>query len=427
VSGLAAVQSTGAFVTASSVEFALTSSPTAGNVLVAFVTTAGGSTSTPPSGSWQKLFATITDTGSQEVLDCYVYVVQSGDGKDWTFTESAFNYISGDLYEITGASTTFTGWQSGTNNAANAAAQASPSLTPGVSGMLGLAYRATNETETLSSVSSGWTDQTLGYGTTSQYHSSVAASMNALSTLSAVSCTFTTAAAPDYGIAVTLLIPAAGGTSYSGSASQNVAFSESATGEKKSSGAASQAVTFGESATGEKKSSGSAAQAVTFGTSASGHKAATGAASQNVTFGESATGEKKSSGSASQNVAFGESATGSKKSSGTASQAIAFGLSAIGRKAVAALASLGVTFGTSASGSANGGANTATQLCQRIDSGSMTPVLLSASLINDRNGLSPDPQALCWQVVSDPLNEGQFLLVGWLTVTPYFTPGVPAY
>lgn len=66
-----------------------------------------------------------------------------------------------------------------------------------------------------------------------------------------------------------------------------------------------------------------------------------------------------------------------------------------------------------------------TVLCQRVDSGSMAPVAINATLINmTRLGVSTPPTwATCWQVASDPFNPGEYLLVGWLTNGPYLIPG----
>jgi hypothetical protein len=62
-----------------------------------------------------------------------------------------------------------------------------------------------------------------------------------------------------------------------------------------------------------------------------------------------------------------------------------------------------------------------TVLCQVVDSGSMATVQIQAALINDRNGFGTPPKWIqCLQVQTDPLNPGQYLLVGWLRVPPFY-------
>jgi hypothetical protein len=63
------------------------------------------------------------------------------------------------------------------------------------------------------------------------------------------------------------------------------------------------------------------------------------------------------------------------------------------------------------------------QLCQRIDSGSMAPVLLNEALISARTAVGVPPSwATCWQVATDPFNAGAYLLVGWLSHGPNLIP-----
>jgi hypothetical protein len=192
----------------STVALTLPSNPTAGNVLVGYVTTSD-ETITPPSGSWQEIFS-VADSDAQQIAGCWAYEVQAGDGETWDFT-LGYEYAGGYIFEVTGASTTWANWQEASSGSAASAAQASPSVTPDVLGMLGLAFRSMNEYVAYSSVSSGWTAYTGGQSASGKYHGSFAASLNSLTanTTSAESCTFTTTSAPDYGTAATLLIPPA--------------------------------------------------------------------------------------------------------------------------------------------------------------------------------------------------------------------------
>jgi hypothetical protein len=88
---------------ASTVAFSLATTPTPGNVLLAFAgynSTIGGLT--PPSTVWTSIF-NANNSGSNDALACWLYTVKTNDPKTWSFA-SAGDYHSGELYEITGSS-----------------------------------------------------------------------------------------------------------------------------------------------------------------------------------------------------------------------------------------------------------------------------------------------------------------------------------
>lgn len=148
-----------------------------------------------------------------------------------------------------------------------------------------------------------------------------------------------------------------------------------------------------------------------------------GSASLNVAFAASSTGSKTVSGSAALSVALGESATGRKAAHGSTTQGVAFAVSVSGHKAVTALASLAITFGLAALNTSQTGITMV--LCQVVDSGSMAVTLIDPDLISVRWSVTPVPSwAACRQVVEDPLFAGRFLLVGWLPSLP--RPNFPA-
>lgn len=61
----------------------------------------------------------------------------------------------------------------------------------------------------------------------------------------------------------------------------------------------------------------------------------------------------------------------------------------------------------------------AMQLCQVINSGSMTPLLVDTDLILNRFGSSPPPSwAPCWQITDQ--GDGIYFGVGWLPSPPYY-------
>lgn len=209
---LAKVQTTKVEPTAtgSSVPFVLSTQPSIGNLLVAFVGTSDYSedrTPTAPDGTWTKF---IDQANANVQLTVWWKVVQSGDGTSYTFPISGtVEWYSGVLYEIDGADTATPIDQS----AVNTGSQTTPTVTPTVIGTLALSVLETDDGSTggitLTGVSSGWTaDQTAR----PSYHTTYAASRDALTTdtTTGIYNVFTLSGSPTTPVAATVLIkPAA--------------------------------------------------------------------------------------------------------------------------------------------------------------------------------------------------------------------------
>ena len=176
------VQDTGQSPASSAtVAFTLGSTPTVGNVLVAFCSwNAGGRTISTPSG-WV-LTETVINAGSQ-AISTFWRVVQGGDGTSWSFTVNTSggnDYTSGALYEITGASTVAPVNQYGFATYGTATGTfASGTVTPTVLSCLPLAGWTTDNGQTFSSITSGWNED-LSEG--SAYHTTFAAHQTAVTT-----------------------------------------------------------------------------------------------------------------------------------------------------------------------------------------------------------------------------------------------------
>jgi hypothetical protein len=202
---LSIVQSTYVASDTGELAFVLGSAPTAGNVLVAFLCYATGEEADPPSDSWT---AIVPSQNYATEMDGWAYVVQDGDGEDWTFTGVPSNYNSGYMWEITAADTTFANWQvsyQAPSSDAGTDSIATPSVSPGVSGMLGLAYCTEYQPSTFDGVPAGWTSYAGGDAQT--FNASVAASLNDLTSGSGgISCTFSFATSVEYANTITLLI-----------------------------------------------------------------------------------------------------------------------------------------------------------------------------------------------------------------------------
>lgn len=155
-------------------------------------------------------------------------------------------------------------------------------------------------------------------------------------------------------------------------------------------------------------------------TDGGGSPAFSGSPTLSVALAGSAAGYKAAAGSPVLSLGLSGSATGTKKASGSPALSLAFSLVAQGIKRVSGAVSAVLAFAGSVTTPGSG------QLCQRIDSGDMTPVLIQPALISTRNHVGTPPAWVpCWQVSDDPFNEGHYLLQGWLNITPYFDPGAP--
>jgi hypothetical protein len=91
------------------VAFTLGSAPTAGNILVAFTDYSqftNARTVGSASGTWTKIFD--VTSASSDSMAMWWHLVVGGDGTGWTFPISGAtsDNTSGELYEVSGASTT---------------------------------------------------------------------------------------------------------------------------------------------------------------------------------------------------------------------------------------------------------------------------------------------------------------------------------
>jgi hypothetical protein len=211
---LSVVQSTVYAVssTSSSVSFTLATTPTPGNILVAFTCIVGSQNPTAisaPDGTWT-LINTYQDTGGYNLLNSYWHPVVSGNGRTYTFPCSGggagTSSMSGVLYEITGASTTTPINQQATYTPGETTA----SVIPSVIGTLPIAAMCSQNGSTsgvsAGSISSGWTlDQ---YGIP-HVHSIFAGHRNSLTTdtTTSISATFTATNTASQALTILLIAP----------------------------------------------------------------------------------------------------------------------------------------------------------------------------------------------------------------------------
>jgi len=178
------VQSAGSPAGSGNAAFTLVSSPTAGNVLLAFVGYNSSFSVSPPSG-WTQVFN--INNGSGVGLACWWHAVQSGDGTTYTFTVTG-DYTSGELYEISGASASspVNGYLTG-NGTTSPTSLPSPAVTPSVLDCLPFAAVTNNNGDNIVSVTSGWTL----LKETGNFHGGGAAyGPGTTDTVTAISCTF---------------------------------------------------------------------------------------------------------------------------------------------------------------------------------------------------------------------------------------------
>lgn len=99
------VQSTGATIQLGiPVAFTLGSTPTAGNLLIAFIAYSqfAGSNSVVPPNGWTQVESFTGGQGGLDSIAAFYYVVKAGDGKNWSFGQATYgDYASGALYEVT--------------------------------------------------------------------------------------------------------------------------------------------------------------------------------------------------------------------------------------------------------------------------------------------------------------------------------------
>lgn len=199
---------------ASSLTFVFSVTPTIDNLLLLFLNTSDYSTNREPSApdaSWTKIQ---TQQNSSNQLTVWWKIYQSGDSNSFTFTISGTaEKCSGVMYEITGADSTNPIHASSIRTNTNGTSMVSPSLTPSIIGTMVFAGMATNDTETCSAVSSGWTlDATIK----PSYHATYGAHRNSLTsdTVTAISNTFTTSAVTDMPCtAIVFIAPASSSSS----------------------------------------------------------------------------------------------------------------------------------------------------------------------------------------------------------------------
>lgn len=170
----------------------LGSSPTAGNLMVAYVSYSQYSTTrtiTPPSG-W-----TLLDTYTQtpESMNTYYRVVQPGDGTTYTFTISVGNdYGSGVIYEITNENniTPFNGHSA--TGSASSSSVSTATLTPSVSNTLALTGITTDNASVsglaVTNLAPGFV---LDESALPSYHATFASSFNVTTGVTPVVNTFT--------------------------------------------------------------------------------------------------------------------------------------------------------------------------------------------------------------------------------------------
>ena len=172
--------------TGNSIPFVLGSTPTPGNILIAFTSFSqyGGSrTCSPPSGAWTSI-TSVTEVNDS--ITAWWYLVQSGDGKDWTFNISGSNeWQSGVIYEIAGADPNNPIDKEATQQYSGAGSFLSASVTPSIIGDLAL-YGLTTDggyTTPPPTITSGWTvDQFADPNGGAGYHTTAGAHQNALTT-----------------------------------------------------------------------------------------------------------------------------------------------------------------------------------------------------------------------------------------------------
>lgn len=180
-----------------SLTFAFTTAPAIGNLLLLFLNTSDYSVNREPSApdaSWTRIQ---TQQNSSNQLTVWWKIYQSGNSNSFTFTISGTaEKCSGVMYEITGVDSTNPIHNSSIRTNTNSTSMPSPSLTPSILGTMVFAGMATNDTETCSSVSSGWT---LDATVKPSYHATYSAHRNAVTsdTTTAISNTFTTSAKTD--------------------------------------------------------------------------------------------------------------------------------------------------------------------------------------------------------------------------------------
>ncbi|MBN2422332.1 DUF2341 domain-containing protein, partial [Candidatus Woesearchaeota archaeon] len=173
--------------TGTQLAFTFGSQPSVGNLLVAFLGTSDYLEDREPSapdGTWTQI--EIQENGNAE-LTVWWKIVQSGDGTSYTFTISgSAERGSGILYEIQDVDSADPIHKSDSAQGSTT----TPSLTPDVLGTLALATLATDDTESVSSVSSGWT---LDESVLPTYHGTYSASRDdpTNDTTTAISNTFT--------------------------------------------------------------------------------------------------------------------------------------------------------------------------------------------------------------------------------------------
>ena len=185
----------------------LSDTPAPGNLLLAFCAWNNTQTNTAPSG-WTNIFS--IHNSANDALGAWYRVVQSGDGASYTFTLSG-DYGSGELYEVTGASTTspVNGYATATDSS-SLTSRTTPSVVPNVLGCLPFAVEGSDgSADQLASVSSGWGPVISRLPT---YHGSSSAYQCSLTTdtSTGITCTFTYTAAAGNGVDATVLIAPSG-------------------------------------------------------------------------------------------------------------------------------------------------------------------------------------------------------------------------
>lgn len=178
----------------SAVAFTLTSSPTPGNILFAFISYSQFSivrTITPPAGTWTKSDTLTVNTVS---VDVYWHLITAGDGTGWTFNISgaSADFASGVLYEISGANTAAP-LDKHTIVAVNGSTLTTTAATPSVLNDLPLSCVATEngagQGQSVVSMSAGWT---LDQSAIPTYHPTFTAEHTiTTNTTTAISNTFT--------------------------------------------------------------------------------------------------------------------------------------------------------------------------------------------------------------------------------------------
>lgn len=181
----------------SSLTFSFPTTPATNNLLLLFLNTSDYSTNREPSApdaSWTQIQ---TRTNSTNQLTVWWKIFQSGDTNSFTFTISGtVEKCSGVMYEISGHNVASPIHTSSSQTNSNSTSMTTPSVTPSILGTMVFAGMATNDTETCSAVSSGWT---LDATVKPSYHASYGAHRNSVTsdTTTAISNTFTTSAITD--------------------------------------------------------------------------------------------------------------------------------------------------------------------------------------------------------------------------------------